>query len=81
MDQMNLYLNIDNFQAENFRPFQSHTSVFSLMEPDTISGLVNLPKPIIGTMAKFLYSGKQEVVLDQNDPFKQWRAEGFNPYT
>nr|DAN24616.1 MAG TPA: hypothetical protein [Caudoviricetes sp.] len=51
------------------------------MEPDTISGLVNLPKPIIGTMAKFLYSGKQEVVLDQNDPFKQWKAEGFNPYT
>lgn len=74
---MNLYLNLDTFQAENFKPFQSHTSVLSLTEPDAVSGLINLPKPIIGTLAKFLYSGKEEVKLDQNDPFKQWREQGY----
>nr|DAS95051.1 MAG TPA: hypothetical protein [Caudoviricetes sp.] len=74
MDQMTLYLNIDRFQYENFKPLQSHTSVFSLMEPDTISGLINLPKPIISTMANYLYSGKREIKLDQNDPFKYWRV-------
>lgn len=58
---MTLYVNIDNFQQENFKPFASHTSVFSLEEPDTVSGLINLPKPIIATISNFLYSGKRPI--------------------
>lgn len=53
---MALYLNIDNFQHDNFRPLASHTSVWSTEKPFEVSGIVNLAKPIYATINNFIKS-------------------------
>lgn len=52
---MNLSLNIDQYQYEHFKPLQPHTSVWSTEKPYTVSGLVELPKPIYSTLSNFLF--------------------------
>lgn len=51
---MNLYLNIDMFQHDNFIPLKPHTSLWSAEKPFTVAGLVDLPKPMYSTLNNFL---------------------------
>ena len=59
MDQMNLYLNLDTFQHDNFSPLESHTSVWSTESPFDVSGIVNITKPIFATINNYLTIGKR----------------------
>lgn len=51
---MSLQLNIDMFQHDNFAPLKSHTSVWDLDKTFTVSGLVELPKPIYSILNNYL---------------------------
>lgn len=64
-DQMNLYLNIDRFQHDNFKPLASHTSVWSMENTHVVSGMVNLPKPVYSTLNNFLNLGIAETRIPQ----------------
>ena len=59
MDQMNLYLNLDTFQHDNFSPLASHTSVWSTESPFDVSGIVNITKPIFATINNYLTIGNR----------------------
>ena len=56
MDQMNLYLNLDTFQHDNFSPL---ASVWSTESPFDVSGIVNITKPIFATINNYLTIGKR----------------------
>ena len=59
--QMNLYLNIDKFQHDNFKPLSPHSSAWSTESQFEVSGVINITKPIFATINNYLTIGRRPV--------------------
>lgn len=70
---MTLCLQLDRMQHDNLRPLASHTSVWSTEESFTVSGLVNLPKPIYATWNNFLNGGQRAIPQSQEGVVRRAR--------
>lgn len=55
---MNLALQLDAYQHDNFSPLAPHTSAWSTDSPFVVSDNINLPKPIYDTLNNFIHSGE-----------------------
>lgn len=56
LDQLNLFLPMDNELAEELKNLSPHKSSFSLNAPKELSNAMTIPKPVISTMANWIDS-------------------------
>lgn len=60
---MSLYLNLDKFQHDNFTALAPHTSAWDVINQFTVSGVIDLPKPVYATLNNFLMRKRKPDVV------------------